>query len=561
MFKKIIAVVLILVLAVGLTACSGGTKNSTKKKEKEQEEKKEQQEQNEQQEPKKKRQPSGFRCYKTEDPSDPKNRILLEEYEDLVTEATLKEYNDDSDDEDSDNELAEITRWYYDDEGEILLKEVNWHANSRFVTYAVEYDRAGRTIRYSEKQEHEYAEDQDRPGIPFDYREFISSDDYYNFSVGDDVKELVTEYTYKGDTDKLAGLKSVTDTGNVVAVVELGDGDIILSKRFQQDTWRLEETYNPDTRTGTWNHYTWSITYDDDYFENGWDWVVDMYGTKEYDESGRILRSATYRPEEYIGDDDIKVRMCLSEETVYSYGSDGMVSTTRDFDRSGICSSEKKETHDPEGRVLQSVSKGFDEGGILAYERESTYTYHENGERASEFARERYSYESDWHISADYEYDENGDMTAWRTYDNEGQLRDELTVTKPEVPGISGEVRCRKSVYYDEESEYKISERYEVHMKMPDVGDASMYVPYGDGWFVYRIVVTDWNDKTTEDDLDASFDSEGRLRKVYIFDSGTKFAEFDEQGRVVHCFESAWSSDWEYFYEYWEDEAADSTVK
>lgn len=554
MCKKIMAVLLSVLLAACLTACSGGNKNSTREKEKEQEEKKEQQE------PKKKRQPSGFRYYKTEDPSDPKNRILLEEYEDLVTEATLKEYNDDSDGEDSDNELAGITRWYYDDEGEILLKKVNWRADSRSVTSAVEYDMAGRKIRYSEKQEHEYTEDQYKPGIPFDYREFLLGDDYYDFSAGDNVKELITEYTYKGDTDKLAGLKSVTDTGNVIAVVELGDGDIILSKRFQQDTWRLEETYNPDTRTGTWNHYTWSITYDDDYFENGWDWVVDMYGTREYDKSGRILRSATYKPEEYIDDYDIKVRMRLSEETVYSYESHGMVSTTREFDRSGICSSEETDTHDPEGRVLQSVRRGFDEGGILAYERESTYTYHENGEKASEFVRERYSYESDWNISADYEYDENGAITAWRTYD-EGQLTSEITVTKPELPGVSGEVKCRRWISYDEESEDKISERYEVRMKLPDVGDGLTYSPYGDEWFVFRIVVTDWNDKTTEDDLDASFDSEGRLRKVYIYDSGTKFAEFDEQGRLVHSFDSAWSSEWEYFYEYWEDEAADSTVK
>jgi hypothetical protein len=122
------------------------------------------------------------------------------------------------------------------------------------------------------------------------------------------------------------------------------------------------------------------------------------------------------------------------------------------------------------------------------------------------------------------------------------------------LPGVSGEVKCRRWISYDEESEDKISERYEVRMKLPDVGDSLTYSPYGDEWFVFRIVVTDWNDKTTEDDLDASFDSEGRLRKVYIYDSGTKFAEFDEQGRLVHSFDSAWSSEWEYFYEYWEDE-------
>lgn len=527
------AVLLSVLLAACLTACGKGTKESEKNPEKAEKER---------------RQPSGFRCYVLEGgDSNRKEKWLMEEYEDLVTEATSKRY-------DELGNVCDLTRWYYDDSGEILLKQVNWQSDEYSVTKSTEYDLSGRKIRYSEKQEHESEEEQEKPQIPEEFQKYLMNElDYYYFDVGNGVKELITEYTYAGDSDKLVSMKSVTDAGDVIAVVELGDGDIILSKRFQQDTWRLEETYNPDTRTGTWNHYTWSITYDDDYFENGWDWVVDMYGTREYDESGRILRSATYKPEEYIDDYDIKVRMRLSEETVYSYESHGMVSTTREFDRSGICSSEETDTHDPEGRVLQSVRRGFDEGGILAYERESTYTYHENGEKASEFVRERYSYESDWNISADYEYDENGAITAWRTYD-EGQLTSEITVTKSELPGVSGEVKCRRWISYDEESEDKISERYEVRMKLPDVGDSLTYSPYGDEWFVFRIVVTDWNDKTTEDDLDASFDSEGRLRKVYIYDSGTKFAEFDEQGRLVHSFDSAWSSEWEYFYEYWEDE-------
>ena len=524
-YKKITAVVLTVVLAACLTACSGGAKDPEKEKEK--------------------RKPSGYRCYLIEDPQKPDDRVLVSEYEDLVTEVTYKTYSSYDD-----HELESVTRWYYDENGEYLLKRVDWSASDSMVTTSTEYDTKGRKIRYSEKQEHESTADQEKPKIALEYVKYLpSATDYYYYNAGNDVKELVTEFTYKGDSDKLASMRTVTDSGKEVATVELGDGDIVLFRKFETLIWRLEERYDPDKRTGVWYYYNRDYP-DPENTESEEEWERYSYGPNEYDESGRIVRSQMYLFDYY------STIPYLSEEIVYSYETDGTVTkTTKNYDALGQdVGAEGTEKLDSEGRVLYDLDIVYNSDGSLAFKAERTYTYHDNGVTASQLERRYNESQKEMCTVIDDEFDEGGNTIASRSYDSAGNLTEEFTTVDVKTTDIAGKTRCRIWTAYDREIDYKTYEVYDIQMSMPCGFEDWIRTPYGTSeWYVYRTVTTDWYGDATANDYNAKFDADGHLLKVDT-NLGLTYVEFDTQGRIIHCFEGG-NCEWEYEYEYWEGEA------
>lgn len=490
MGKKVLAVLLAVVLAAGMTACRGGGKESAPEPEKE------------------KHEPNGYRVYLTTTDLDGnviQNHVLAAEYEDLFTERTLKEYYMDT------NELESLVRWYYDESGETLLKRVRWTADEAYLTQSDEFDSKGRKIRESSKQEHEEAPIQQSPVLPEEYEEYMTSYSVINSFWGyylelEDVKELKTEYTYQGDTEKLAGMKTVTENDDLIATVELGEGEIILSLKFSDLTARYEEVYHPGEHIGTWELYR------KDMWSDNADWELCLTGEKEYNESG----------------------LCMLE-TVYVNSENG----TREK------SEEKTYTHDTEGRLTKVTVDEYNWGEKVPYSAE-TYTYYNSGAKATalwEYMGEDVTLET----VKEEEYDETGETVVEREY-SKGRISKEILTEYVEEPGIAGRVRKSTWNTYTNGILDQTDEWYEVSM-FNGIEE--------DEWVTYRSVSVKGKYKTETNE--STFDSEGHLVKVNTGEFSS--LEYDTRGRLVKqewvagIGENGESEKLELVYEYWEGEA------
>ena len=514
MFRKITAVVLSVVLTAALAACGSGKKDPEKEKT----------------ESGKQYGVQCFRTVKDESGNLLESRVLNSEYKNLVKEATYTEFKG--------KEASAVTKWYYNDDGTVLLKKSEWKSGYDTVSKSTEYDSTGRKIRYSEKMENETGQSGEKFLLPAEYGG-LGSDypyKYMYFNIDRAAKELVTDYSYKGDTDKLASIKTVTDSGKVLAMVEYGDGDIVLSRMYEEvEQCRYEETYLAEENKGTWKYYNYYPTGEG---EDKWDYVLWNSGEREYDGNGRLTREKTFSlnadKEQYV-----------SSETTYTYNETGMLAETINFTENGSVSGKETITSDTEGRELKRVSVFVDPSdGKEKTEFISEKTYHTNGNPASSYG-EQYNRELDKLCPTSYyEYNENGEETVYRTYDEKGQLQQERITDYRTEANVAGRVRNRVVTDYTGDEVSGKRETYEVCLHSA-LGE--------DTWVIYREIDTNARGKASEAKLDAEFDPEGHLIKVNT-DYVNGVVEFDTQGRITRETVQNDLGICEYSYEYWEGE-------
>ncbi|MBO4651876.1 MAG: hypothetical protein J5649_00995 [Lachnospiraceae bacterium] len=531
MLKRCVAVLLIMALVVVSAAC-GKPGNETKPEK-----------DNEQEQESKERKKNGFRRYTVE--LDTKGNVtsqktLTEEYEDLITEKTYRKYRD--------GEVTELTRWYYDNSGEVLLKKVEWHADPYYLTVSREYDTEGRLIRYSQKQEHEPElwEEQEEIRLPEEYSQILRNLDTYAFSVfyaKFDAKELKTEYTYKDD-GSIKSIQSVTENGDMIALVECGEGDIILKQEYNFNQYRYKEAYNQETGKGTWELYSENVL-----DEHGvWSWALELSGEVEYDKDGKATRRTEYT------ENHPDSTTYLSKETLYYPAGDNVQANTTAYDLTGTESYRIQSVYDEKGRETIMVQEYF---GTYSNTDPIKYivtrTYHENGEIATQSSKYFDYKKNEYLLNAEEERDADGGSLIYRQYDNLGKLEQESVTEYIQVDGIAGKVkRTDASEYTDGVGQLK-TQRWYICVKNPYNEDV---------WFNYSYIEFDKRGNG-KDNYKAEFDEEGCLIKWSLAVDEDLFTEYDVQGRPTHVREdqagpdAGWQAEgmFEHFYEYWEGEA------
>ena len=235
----------------------------------------------------------------------------------------------------------------------------------------------------------------------------------------------------------------------------------------------------------------------------------------------------------------------MSSETTYTYNETGMLAETINFTENGSVSGKETITSDTEGRELKRVSVFVDPSdGKEKTEFISEKTYHTNGNPASSYG-EQYNRELDKLCPTSYyEYNENGEETVYRTYDEKGQLQQERITDYRTEANVAGRVRNRVVTDYTGDEVSGKRETYEVCLHSA-LGE--------DTWVIYREIDTNARGKASEAKLDAEFDPEGHLIKVNTdYDNGV--VEFDTQGRITRETVQNDLGICEYSYEYWEGE-------
>ena len=518
MLKRCIAVLLIMALAVASAAC--GKSGNEKEPGQEQEQKKK----------------SGFRRYTVERNMNGtvlSEKILTEEYEDLITEQTDRIYEN--------GEVTELIRWYYDDSGEILLKKVSWHADPYYLTMSAEYDAKGRIIRFSQKREHEIAEgaEKEKMYFPEEYYPFIFDSGSFAINYTDfDAKEVKTEYTYKEGSDEIASIRTVTDTGETIALLERGDGEIILKQEYSLDSIRYKEAYDPATRKGTWEQHVKNYLDED----GQWNWLLNTTGEIEYDEAGRPVKRTEYAHNLIDGDMSSPSRV-----TRYSYTDDTKQVNTVSYMNDGTKAYCYNEWYDSKGHLIQTETENF-QG--MHYQATSTITYHENGTVATQSAK-FYDSENGEYLSYGEEKLDTDGVSLWSIqYNSEGQPEQEFVTEYIQMQGIDGKVRKTSCYNYNDGEKELATENLYVCVKTPE-GE--------DDWINYSYKNYGGVEKG-KDAYKAEFDAEGHLIKVSLADGVDSYdylLEYDAQGRPTHIMKHDADKPGiqEHFYEYWEGEA------
>ena len=445
-------------------------------------------------------------------------RRLLKEYEYLGTESTLKEYN-------TAGEVVNLTKCYYDATGEHLLKEVTWGEGKP--TGSCEYDTAGRIIRESVKLEH--PEDVGMEGF-IDYPSIyskLSKKEYLHItglpeSPGIDVAELITEYVYFGDSDRLKSVRSVTGKGVVVASFEMGDEDIVISGFVEKGDGGYEETYDPDTNTGlcTWRRGEEEVG----------------RGTKNYDAFGRCVS--------YIYQNFTERTL---SDTYVVYDDEGFRETTYYRTEDGDLNGKEEITYNKDGREIRSEHLDFDDEGKKSFEEVFRREYHANGECAAVFC-ERWDDEKHALVKfSDEYYDENGELTDYYNYSFFGEpdrVNYEKHIVYTEDPDVNGKVRCETTHYYVNHAiglayDSVIIEGYYVGLQSDE---------FEDDWYRYREIDTRDGERT--ETLLANIDPEGHV--LEIREGDYKTSEFDLSGRLCKetriWFDEGWYTIYEYEY-------------
>ena len=511
MYRKIIATLLILVLAVTSTACRKG-KDAEKEK----------------------RKPSGYRKYEYEydssEDSELNARKLTEEFEDLVSESTYIEY-------DSDGNPLMIIRKYYDDTGEHLLKEVTWKSSESTPTESCEYDGQGRLIRYSQKYEGQSTYDNylEIPEMIFSFQKKGSINPMISFASWYlNADELTTEYTYKGNSDRLATMRTVDGDGTTVCYLECGEGDIVISEKIAGRFYSYEETYDPGERKSVWKFTA----------ENGyWETVV---GEREFDDSGRCIRSRKYT--KCIDPQN------LDTDTVITYSEEGAVEVTTNYlntDSDRVIDSRETIWYDVNDNPLRIEKEESSWGESDLYLRSiSTFAYHANGETAFQGVSYANSDTREMHKSYEKEFDEKGNNIVLRDY-IDGDLYREIKTSFIEVPDVSGTVRYSVWLYYGDYGAVTYDcKTYELCM----LGGTE------ETWVYYNWEETDEDGKFTTDKYTSYFES-GHLKKTVTGgEYYSRTMEFDDRGRLVR-YDTSWKEEgaWGIIYEYWEGEKPEST--
>ena len=509
MEKKLIAIVIAAALVLALTACGKGGKN-------------------------KKNEPFGYRKYTiTTDSGIEEGRELAEEYENHGTESTLI-----SDDE---GKAYDIRKWFYDETGEKLLKEVAWSKGSP--TVAKEWDANGRLISYSQKKEEDNDTDFNLE-IPTEYnayddREYLVKNIGGKYFTRKSVKELQTEITYRGDTDEIATIRTVTDQGDVVASLERGEGDIILSETWEGSYQAsYGEAYDEATRTG----------YGSEQNEDG---MICGYIEKTYDENGKLTRVL-----EYSCTDGWKT---LEYDTSIVYSEDGSSQVYRIQYYTYLLRSDSEElakwyethySYDADQRLTEEIVFRYpiwEEENYTEkrFDSSKTYTYYENGQLKKE---EQYEFDeetSQVYPSYTVEYDKEGNELSEEYYTPDGYYSSVSTYEYTDDPAVCGKVLHTVTKRYGGQEEPK---------EVTELWKCSYSVVRE-----YDSLVTYRREYTGEgvDDVSTTpvYDKDGYLSEIKWAMAGyEETTELDRKGRIVHNIfkdpDDNWSS--EVIYEYWE---------
>lgn len=519
MIRKIVAVLIALTLIVAMTACGKG-KNPEKNP----------------------GTPHGYRVYLSQQDGSGNiigSRILYQEFDDLVTEKSYIQYERNVDEK----KPEYIYKWYYDDDGEVLLKSVKWDETMSELTESCEYDFSGRLIRYSVKQESEYSDGDltGHPGLPEEYMVIMGilgeEDNWLKYTilyreVKGNVKEIRTEYTYQDDSQRIVSVKSVSENGNVIASLERGDGDIIRSASFDYGTCRYEETFDAQNNKSVWKYY-------DDSWTNGEDAPLTLRydGEKEFDETGRCVHYVRY-------DHDSDGERGLSEEAHFTHDSSGRTATIQFFFGGETVYSESVLQFDSEDRMVKEET--FLLEGELRPDEVKTISYHDNGTVAVENVEQ---WEGNKGRITPYqyrEYEEDGTLLNERYYRN-GELVLEQKTEYLEKQGIAGTIKQVNQTYYDSNSGEVTSAETALYVKAK-LGNE-------EDWIIYSLSIVR-ADGTTEEHYRSKFDEKGRLIEAEMQDGALFELEYDDQGRIVREIvtykNDAYTAVNVFEYEYWE---------
>lgn len=506
--RKITAAVLIIILLISLTACGRGSEEPLTIRFRK----------------------SGVRAYRYSvlpDGTFKKKRMTLE-YEDLGTERTQKSLA-------SDDSVITLKKWYYDDTGEHLLKEVSLEKYQ--LTESVEYDLQGRKIAHRLKNDMKIKAALIRFDFPDEYGDFLPEAVYKpDYLYRDDpASEMVTEYTYEGNTDRIKTIRTVTDLGCVIGSLECGEGDIVLSCHmigydyYISEPREYQETYDALTGQSQWTLYR--------------DAELLSHGVRTYDDRGRCVSTETFDTEKN-----------RTWRETYQYGDDG--------------SYEQREEHmTARGEYLPTEIKQFDSKGKCISKKTYDYTSDPDMDTDEWILYRSKSYEYEYYDNGEVsrvstkKYDGQGELTGEnkRTYDARGRLTSDVTVSDGimtqsdtmeiiSVPGVAGDVMHQTRVKYNSREEtYEREELYRLLLPDPDQ-------PWEQLWMTYSLY-----DSTEiySDRYHAEFDEQGRMqrieRKSYQF---TEFFEYDEQGRLTRAgtIYNQQGRETGTLYEYWEEE-------
>ncbi|MBR7020537.1 MAG: hypothetical protein IKI15_05735 [Lachnospiraceae bacterium] len=467
-------------------------------------------------------------------------RRLVGEYENLGTESTLITYED--------GKTTGITKWYYDETGEKLLKKVVWSEGN--ATEASEWDTNGRLISYLRKIEDDNPSE-DFLSIPMEYDTYESRDYLVekiggNVCTDSDVKELRTEYTYRGDTDEIATIKTVTDRGEVVAYLERGEGDIVLSESWVGSLQlRYDEVYDAVTRTGH------GVELDG---EGGVSANID----KTYDEYGRcteVTRSVYGIGSSYSG-----VTTKREEKTSIVYSEDGSAQAYTfiygydDYYSKRILGHETHYSYYPDQKLKEQIEFVYPvsdtgESGEAYFSSSTKYTYHENGqlETVEKYASEGEGADTRAYPESLEKYDDEGNRVSIECWGADGYYTFTSTSEYTDDPAVYGKVlHTVMKLYYGAEEPGQTMESWELNYNIIREADNSM---------IYRFESSDpYSDVTAM----AVYDVDGYLYRVrYAYEEIEEITEFDRKGRVVRDVLSQDSdkpSKTENVYEYWEGE-------
>lgn len=517
MGRKLIAIIVTAAFVLAMTACGKGgddRKNETKEYE-----------------------PFGYRVYRTE--TEPMvayhgEQELVLEYESLGTESTWISYDD--------GEAYEIRKWYYDETGEKLLKQVYWSLGS--LTAASEWDTKGRLIVYSQKIEDDNPSE-DYLRIPMEYNTYDERDYLVNEIGGEkcydrDVKELRTEYTYRGDTDEIATIRTVTDRGDVIAYLERGEGDIVLTEIcVGPDLAKYEEVYDAETGTG----HGIELYADGD---------VQEYIDKTYDAFGRCT--------EIIRTNCVNGFIPCQEQINIVYSGDGSAEATVIYleydylpESSELLPSSKTcYTYDTDQRLVKKTISYYPWGaeineGELYLDSVENYSYYENGQlkRMESYAVDD---ETDlMFLNCAEEWDKEGNKISEESWISDGCYFGMTTYEYVEDPAVHGRVLHTVMKSYEGHAEpQEVKEYWECNCSVEREFET---------WKEFR------REKTYEYEGAATitpiYDEDGYLSGIsWSTHDYEDVMELDRQGRIVRdVFEHQLSgSRREDVYEYWEGE-------
>ncbi|MBP5230528.1 MAG: hypothetical protein ILO68_02255 [Clostridia bacterium] len=516
--KRLLAIVLTIVVMLSLVACGKPEKGKQASK-------------------------YGFKKYSV-DPNNESDRKLVEEYENLGTERTQTIYDELTGD------VTEVNKWYYDNAGEVLMKEVRWRKGNP--TTSLEYDEKGRCIVVMSKIEHADIMNAETGALaltlPSEYLyncpHILDMTLYrlaplYYITLDDMITEIRTEYTYRGDMEEIQSIRTTTNTGETVAELVYGEGDIVLKGRFVGEIYLYEETYDPDTRTGRWMVKRHGESYD--YFG----------GEKKYDQQGRCIYA-------YKEDDNMEEWFTVFE---FVYEPDGYwenVSKGRHTDTAEL---RERNKYDSEGRfVCYELYYTPDSGEtILTYR--STREFLDDGRIAC--AREEYwdrsgnsRYEDN--ETTTYEYTDSDDGAVCRVYQERYDKRfqeSEERKTVMEVSGIIGQVSRIESTSFNSVGEVTAYSEY-YRLNLPD-----RYVRTEESMVEYsgKNVVSG----ETNEEITSEFDKQGHLRKVeeYDIESGRRYGydgpvyrcdEYNAGGMLCRSYKKEGDEETLFIWEHWE---------